>query len=153
MTAMQRDKGARGEREFCKEIAAYLGENIRRQLGAARDGGPDVLIGELWAIEVKRGEVLRLNDWWRQSREQAAVANRYPALAYRANGQPWRVIVPLDVLLLGHPHWDDDDRNFTATLYVPGFAAVVRETVEPCQTRNRLIGYFSHASPFIHPNH
>ena len=55
--AMQRDKGQRGEREFCRALSEHLGETLR-QLGAARDGGPDVLLGEHWAVEVKRGETL-----------------------------------------------------------------------------------------------
>lgn len=132
MTAMQRDKGQRGEREFCKALGEYLGESIERRLGAERSGGPDVLLGTLWAIEVKRGEVLRLNDWWKQALAQAAELYRYPALAYRTNGQPWRVIVPLDMLLTGYPQWAaGDELTYTATLTVPGFAAVVRETTKP----------------------
>jgi len=132
MTAMQRTKGLRGEREFCKALGDYLGESIERRLGAERDGGPDVLLGSLWAIEVKRGERERLKEWWQQARAQAAGYYRYPALAYRANGQPWRVVVALDVVLFGHPQWDAADTlDFTATLSVPGFAAVVRETTKP----------------------
>lgn len=131
MTAMQRSKGQRGEREFCKTLGEYLGESIERRLGAERDGGPDVLLGNLWAVEIKRHEVVRLKDWWAQAMQQAAAYCRYPALAYRANGQPWRVVVPLDLLLWGHPQWDPtDDLNYTATLSVPGFATVVRETTK-----------------------
>ena len=63
MTATQRNKGARGEREFCGLLSEHLGEKYFRQLGAARDGGPDVLIGERWAVEVKRAETLRWERW------------------------------------------------------------------------------------------
>ena len=38
MTAAQRNKGARGEREFCALLSERLGEKYFRQLGAARAG-------------------------------------------------------------------------------------------------------------------
>lgn len=132
MTAMQRDKGQRGEREFCKALSEYLGESLHRQLDSARHGGPDLLVGPLWAVEIKRGEDLKLNEWWRQACQQADDLYRYPALAYRQARQPWRVIVPLDILLWGHPQWENTAAaDYTATLCVAGFAAVVRETVKP----------------------
>ena len=91
MSATQRSKGQRGEREFCAALRDHLGEALTRQLGSARDGGPDLLIGETWAVEIKRGERLRLADWWQQACAQAADCYRWPALAYRPNRQPWRV--------------------------------------------------------------
>lgn len=127
MTVNQRDKGQRGEREFCKALGEYLGESIQRRLGAARDGGCDVLIGE-WAVEVKHVEELRILEWWRQAVEQAREAQLYPALAYRQSRQPWRVIVPLDVLLFGETLWDRCDLDNTATVSLSGFSTIVRET-------------------------
>lgn len=132
MSASQRNKGQRGEREFCSALSEHLGEPLVRQLDAARDGGPDVLLGEHWAVEVKRGETLRLAAWWRQACEQADDLGRWPALAYRPNRQPWTVIVHLDLVMFGARVWeqpsrDDADVQWTATLSLAGFAAVVRE--------------------------
>ena len=128
MSTMQRRKGARGEREFCKVLAEHLGESVSRQLGSARDGGPDLLLGDAWAVEIKRGERVRLADWWTQACEQAAAFYRYPALAYRQARQPWQVLVPLDIVLWGIRTWDHADAlDWTATLSVAGFATVIRE--------------------------
>lgn len=130
MTVMQRRKGNRGEIEFSKAISEHLGETITRELGAARDGGPDLLLGSNWAVEVKRGETLRLESWWDQACEQAAALYRYPALAYRQNRQPWRILVPLDVVLWGIKTWEAQNTlDWAAQVSLPGFATVVRESL------------------------
>lgn len=132
MSASQRDKGQRGEREFCRAMSEHLGETLTRQLGSARDGGPDVLLGEKWAVEVKRKEELRLAEWWEQACIQAAKADRYPALAYRQNCKPWRVRVPLDLVMFGERMWDgaaSEQAELVAELSLSGFAAVVREAM------------------------
>ena len=136
MTAAQRDKGARGEREFCARLSEHLGEKYFRQLGAARDGGPDVLIGERWAVEVKRAETLEFGVWWEQAFRQAMECGRFPALAYRASRQSWTVAVPLDVILFGRVLWEEQENHtpwcpweFAAKLTLEGFATVVREVL------------------------
>jgi hypothetical protein len=45
------------------------------------------------AIEVKRQERLRLNDWLKQARLGAN--GSLPVVAYRQNGEPWRCLVEL----------------------------------------------------------
>lgn len=129
--AMQRRKGNEGETEFCRALGEHLGETLARQLGAARDGGPDVLLGDRWAVEVKRGEALRLATWWQQACEQADKARRWPALAYRQNRQPWTVLVPLDIVMFGEAVWawtvTDAHLDWAAAVSLAGFAAVVRE--------------------------
>ena len=130
MSARQRDKGMRGEREFCDALGEHLGESLCRQLGAARDGGPDVLLGERWAVEVKRGETLQLATWWAQACAQADKAGRWPALAYRQNRQPWTVRVPLDLVMFGERVWEgpgSEQAALAAEVTLAGFAAVVRE--------------------------
>lgn len=130
MSASQRNKGQRGEREFCAALGEHLGEVLARELGAARDGGPDVLLGERWAVEIKRGEKLELAKWWQQACEQADQAQRWPALAYRQNRQPWAVRVPLDLVMFGERLWDSpggEQSDLTAEVSLAGFAAVVRE--------------------------
>jgi hypothetical protein len=132
MPVMQRRKGARGEVEFSKALSEHLGETIKRELGAARDGGPDLLVGESWAVEVKRSERLDLERWWDQACEQAAAQQRYPALAYRQNRQPWRILVPLDVVLWGIKTWEcQNTLDWTAQVSLAGFATVVRESLRP----------------------
>lgn len=136
MTAAQRNKGARGEREFCVLLSEHLGEKYFRQLGTARDGGPDILIGEHWAVEVKRAETPEFGAWWAQSFRQALEYGRFPALAYRASRKPWTVAIPLDVILFGHVIWEEQGNHapwcpweFTAKLTLEGFATVVREII------------------------
>lgn len=92
-----RNKGAAGEREFAALLTDALGVVVRRKLGQARDGGDDVQVGK-YRIEVKRREALRLDDWCKQI-EQATEPGEVPVVAYRRNGQPWRVVVPIDWFL------------------------------------------------------
>lgn len=89
-----RNKGATGERELAALLTDALGFVVQRKLGQARDGGDDIQVGQ-YRIEVKRREALRLDEWCKQV-EQAAQPGDVPVVAYRRNGQPWRVVVPLD---------------------------------------------------------
>jgi Holliday junction resolvase len=89
-----RNKGAAAERELATMLSDQLGVTIKRKLGQARDGGDDITIGK-YRIEVKRREALRLDDWCKQV-EAASGAGDVPVVAYRRNGQPWRVVVPID---------------------------------------------------------
>lgn len=94
---MSRNKGAAGERELAKILADELGVEVKRKLGQARDGGDDIQIGK-FHLEVKRREALRLDDWCEQV-ESAAPAGEWPVVVYRRNGQPWRAVVPLALLI------------------------------------------------------
>ncbi len=89
-----RNKGATGERELAALLTDALGFVVQRKLGQARDGGDDIQVGQ-YRIEVKRREALRLDEWCKQV-EQAAQPGDVPVVAYRRNGQPWRVVVPLE---------------------------------------------------------
>ena len=89
-----RNKGATGERELAALLTDALGFVVQRKLGQARDGGDDIQVGK-YRIEVKRREALRLDDWSKQV-EDAANPGDVPVVAYRRNGQPWRVVVPLE---------------------------------------------------------
>lgn len=129
MSASQKRKGNRAEVEFSKALSQHLGETIQRELGSARDGGPDLIIGDCWAVEIKRHEQPRLTDWWQQACRQAADQHRYPALAYRQTRQPWRILVPLDVVIWGIRTWEcEPTLDWTATLSLAGFATVIRES-------------------------
>jgi hypothetical protein len=133
-----REKGAAAEREFARLIFDHLGVELRRNLEQSRSGGHDLLpVGEgpvslaldAYAIEVKRYREITpamLAGFWRQADEQAARADRFPALAYRADRQEWRVLLPLRCLngdVFGP--WDGID--WTAAVSVPAFCALIRE--------------------------
>jgi Holliday junction resolvase len=95
MSASQRRKGANGERELFKLIAAELGIEVRRELAQTRSGGADTLDVQGWAIEVKRQEKEEIASWWAQTKAQAASQDRRPILFYRRSRQPWRAVVDL----------------------------------------------------------
>lgn len=94
MSKAQRDKGARGENELAGILSESLGVAIKRNLGQARDAGNDINVGRL-RIEVKRCNKLAVPAWCRQA-EEACGPNDVPVVAYRADGQPWRVVMLLD---------------------------------------------------------
>ena len=95
MSAMQRNKGANGERELFGILRDELGLAVERNLTQSRiGGGADSLSLPGIAIEVKRQEKPMQEAWWRQAVEQAG--NRTPVLAYRRSRQPWKFVVPLD---------------------------------------------------------
>lgn len=87
-----RTKGASAERELFKIIGDMLGIKVERNLEQTRDGGADTIVGE-WALEVKRQEILHIDDWWEQTTRQATIAFKQPMLIYRKSRQPWRVRV------------------------------------------------------------
>jgi len=91
---MARNKGAAAERELATILTDRLGFVVQRKLGQARDGGDDIQIGK-YRIEVKRREALRLDEWCKQVQEACSEID-VPVVAYRRNGQPWRVVVPLE---------------------------------------------------------
>lgn len=122
MSRMQRNKGARGEREFFGLLSDYLGSCVRRNVDQARKGGADGIEVPGWAIEVKRHESGFRSEWWEQACEQADLHFRIPALAYRASRQPWRVRVPLSV-------FTGNMDSLWCELNLDGFALVVRENL------------------------
>jgi Holliday junction resolvase len=91
---MARNKGAQGERELSTILTNELGVKISRKLSQARDGADDIQIGK-YRIEVKRQEVVKADAWCKQI-EACTEPGQVPVVIYRRNGQPWRVIVPLN---------------------------------------------------------
>jgi len=73
-----------------------LPERLRlsRELAQSREGGSDGSAAQC-QIEVKRQEVLRLNDWLKQARLSANGSGEYPVVAYRQNNEPWRCVVEM----------------------------------------------------------
>lgn len=92
-----RNKGAAAEREFASMLSNELGVVVKRKLGQARDGGDDIQVDH-YRLEVKRRERLSVEDWARQI-EAAAEPGEWPVVVFRRSGQPWRAIVPIELLI------------------------------------------------------
>lgn len=90
----KRAKGAAGERELAALLSEHLGFVVKRNLGQARDGADDLTV-QHFRLEVKRQETLRIDEWSKQV-ESCAQPGEIPVLAYRRNGQPWRVCLRLE---------------------------------------------------------
>lgn len=92
MSASQRRKGASGEREWCEELAK-AGITARRQLGQARDGGGDVLVGGK-LFEVKRRARLSVREFMDQAVEATENSSLVPTVAMREDGRTdWLVMM------------------------------------------------------------
>lgn len=89
MSASQRAKGARAEREVLRLLGDLLGQALSRNISQTREGGADCLCVKGFAIEVKRQERLSRPTWWRQACEQAARVGAEPLLLYRRSREKW----------------------------------------------------------------
>lgn len=94
---MSRNKGAAAERELAAILSDELGFVVKRKLGQARDSGDDIQVGK-FRIEAKRRETLALPAWCRQIEEHCGLGE-VPVVAYRQNGQPWRIVMKLEDFL------------------------------------------------------
>jgi Holliday junction resolvase len=94
---MSRNKGAAAERELAQILSDELGFVVKRKLGQARDSGDDIQVGK-FRIEAKRRETLALPAWCRQI-EAHCQPSEVPVVAYRQNGQPWRIVMKLEDFL------------------------------------------------------
>ncbi|MBF0311098.1 MAG: hypothetical protein HQL56_16405 [Magnetococcales bacterium] len=137
MSAMQRNKGAGGERELAALLRDHLGVTVNRNLRQTRDGGEDLIIEELPGIslECKRAATPHLAGWWRQTVEQAG--ERVPILAYRIDRRPWRFVVPL--ALLGIEGGQGPGLEWTAELSLEGFCLSAREAMPFPQGKKAVI--------------
>lgn len=136
MGAHSRNKGAGGEREFARILRDSLAPEFKdqffyveregmKQAATSEAGGAkwDILIPKL-GIEVKRKRVVLDGDvrsWWEETVAQSAETGKVGVLAYRADKQVWRVMVP-------GSHKDDQGRlqlhsflELTTTFFLPGF--------------------------------
>lgn len=132
-----RTKGAVGEREFASLIHQHLSVKLIRNLEQSRSGGHDLMVEgdcpvsralDRFAIECKRyGSVTPglIAEWWAQTESQARSASKVSCLAYRANRQDWRCVVPLAAVNPAYP-WGGFD--YAVDLSIEAFAAIVRES-------------------------
>ena len=122
MSASQRNKGARGEREVARLISDLLGFEVTRRC-RQHDGDCDLEGVPGWSLEVKNQRLVTrslIKSWWQQAVDQTPEPLR-PALWYKRSPGWWRVI------------WTPD-RGWTewASLHEgepEAWAAVVRETL------------------------
>ena len=132
MPINSRTKGASGEREVARILADELGIQMVRNLAQARNGGSDLIGLPGWSVEVKRAKAVTagmVGEWWSQAEAQAIREGKRPALAYRADRQPWRVAVRLGDLIPSLPSWQGPD--WLAHVSIPAFCAIQREWVLP----------------------
>lgn len=100
----QRVKGSVFEREVAAVFSAALGQDFKRNIGQARDGGNDIDVGPL-VVECKRRKTMKtVYDWMRQAQAAAAprqiglfeTAEKIPVVVARADAEKPLVILGLD---------------------------------------------------------
>lgn len=129
MGALSREKGKRGEREVAAIISDLLGVSASRRV-RQHDGDSDILGVPGWSIEVKRWSLLvphEVNRAWAQAVEQAQRDSGIPALFFRANYHPWRVMWPISVLLTMQSAHMWVEPQWAAQTSPEAWAAVARE--------------------------
>lgn len=119
MGAFSKAKGARGEREAVQLLNGTIERVITQNAGwdadvvnAARAcvqrnqnqsavGGHDLDGVFGMSVEIKRHETLHVEQWWKQTLEQAARNKEHPVLLYRQNKQKWTCVTLGHVTLPG----------------------------------------------------
>lgn len=91
MSRMQREKGARVEREIAAYLTHQLGMAVKRQLGQARDGGDDLRINDRlgwpsYSLEVKARRSFAVSAFLRQCEKANEGTNIVPVVVMREDG-------------------------------------------------------------------
>ena len=98
-----KDKGARAERELATKLSKDLNREVKRKLGASREGGSDIELEGYsyfdsesimrthpgWSIEIKHHKKLNVDSWWTQTLAQADREGRRPLLCYKKDRVGW----------------------------------------------------------------
>lgn len=109
MSINVRKKGQNGEREVVhllngiiqrvlasqqwpEDVVNAALKCIQRNQNQSAVGGADLNGVFGLAVEIKRHETLHIEQWWKQTTEQAGRNAEHPVLLYRQNHQPWRCI-------------------------------------------------------------
>jgi Holliday junction resolvase-like predicted endonuclease len=125
MGAMQRTKGATGERTVINMFKEHGFDDVKRNLMQTAEGGFD-LVGksvELFAIEVKKHKKLNINSAWKQTTAQAT-HDLIPVLIYHIpHTSRWLVQMPLSAV---NPTLS---KERTVTMDFEDFIYVAREIV------------------------
>lgn len=109
-----RAKGATAERELATELNTLINvvrmkmglpilvdPVVQRNQNQTAVGGCDLVGTFGYAIEVKRQENLAINTWWEQCVKSAETLDDTPVLIYRQNGKKWRVVMMVQVPIVG----------------------------------------------------
>jgi len=129
MGASSRTKGAGGERELIREIEDQTGIRLERNLAQSFGGGHDLIGLDYWAIECKRYASISNADkaqFWRQAVKQAQRVDKHPAVCFRADRAPWRVLVAYPANL---DLFDLSDFNCSCEISLELFCGLIRETL------------------------
>jgi len=105
-----RDKGKKGETEFCNRFNMFFPKELKRNLLQTREGGADVTGCQPFQIEIKRCEKLEKEKWWGQV-NRACNHGDIPIVAYRQNKQPWRFLIPVTYIGLETNRWAEIDED------------------------------------------
>jgi len=129
MGASSRTKGASGERELIRAIEDETGIRLERNLAQSFGGGHDLIGLDHWAIECKRYATIATADkanFWSQAVKQARRVDKMPAVCFRADRAPWRVLVafPLHLEL-----YDLEDFRCTSEISLELFCGLIRENL------------------------
>jgi len=124
-----RNKGAGGERELILEIEALTGIRLQRNLAQSFGGGHDLIGLDHWAIECKRYASIGYAEkaaFWRQAVKQAKRAGKAPAVCFRADRQPWRVLI---VYPDTQEIYDVEDFESSCEVSLELFCGLIREAL------------------------
>lgn len=98
MGVMQRNKGKRAEQLIVNLFKEHGFTDAKRNLSQTRDSGYDITGLEPLAIEIKDHRQLCINQWWKQTTDNA-VGELIPVLIYHRHGtSKWLVKVPMSTV-------------------------------------------------------
>ena len=89
MSRMSREKGKRGEREFCELLREHGFDARRGQQFAGSPDSPDVVTDCPYHFEVKRTE--SFSPSYLAQAERDAHPSLQPVVVWKRNNAPWRV--------------------------------------------------------------
>lgn len=100
MSKLSREKGKRGEREVVSLFREAGIPAHRSQQYCGKAGDADVVtgLGDLIHVEVKRQEVVKIQEWLLQAEGDAPFAS-YPLVFHRRNNECWKVTLRGDDLI------------------------------------------------------
>lgn len=93
MSATERSKGARGEREVATILRAYGLEVDRTVHNSGYFLRGDITGVDGYHVEVKRQETLRVPQWIRQAEDECG--DLVPVVTFRQNRGDWYAALPL----------------------------------------------------------
>lgn len=128
MGSFSRNKGARGEREFCHLLSDYLGGKWTRnlkQFQESQHGDIEQLVAG-YLVEVKNCAALEISKWWKQAVDAANARGAIPCVAYKVARKGWRFIVPTNEAQAVNASWKYE-LKYAMELQEEGFFLHVRE--------------------------